>query len=83
MLVALLALMYDWFGLLNGIAMMVSVLVQWYLIKENRDAIDRSADGCTKLDLVKVFVSLSDGHVVTIHAPRSLEVGCFLTQPIP
>lgn len=66
-----------WFGLANALSMILSVLVKWYLVAENRAKLDELAtsvfaasDGRMR-DPVRHFVTLSDGtRCHTICSPR-------------
>lgn len=87
-LLVLTILVEDWFGLANALAMIVSVYVRWYLVRQHREYLDREAEkivvmGGENSDFVKAFCLLADGRAVTLLAPRGLVVNCFLTTPRP
>ncbi|KAI2624157.1 hypothetical protein GGR54DRAFT_595288 [Hypoxylon sp. NC1633] len=73
-------LMGDWWGLANAISMAVSVAIRCCLVQENVDALDRAViDACYgrsgisgDSEKVKLLISLADGRMVTMHAPRGL-----------
>lgn len=79
-------LMGDWYGLASAIGINVSIFVRWYLVTQNRQAIDRAATEETAkepFECVKTFCVLADNRVVTVFAPRNVVVNCFLTSPRP
>ena len=82
-LIVLAILVRDWFGFANAIAMTVSVLVRWYLVKQHRDFLDQEAASLSGSDLasVKILCQLDDGRAVTLLAPRGIVRSCFLTTP--
>ena len=75
----------DWFGLVNGVAMAVSVLVRWVIMAQNRDAINRAALAGFKSssEVVKTFWTIPNGKAVTIYLPRGVLTSCLLTTPRP
>ncbi|KAI1214587.1 uncharacterized protein F4807DRAFT_466182 [Annulohypoxylon truncatum] len=72
--------MGDWWGLANTISMIVSVVVRCCLVQENVDALDKAVlDACYERsgiqggsEKVKLLISLADGRMVTMYAPRGL-----------
>lgn len=76
----------DWYGLASAISIIVSIFVRWYLVTQNRQAIDRGAMKETvrnPTEVVKTLCVLADNKVVTIFAPRNVVINCFLTTPRP
>lgn len=76
-------LMSDWWGLVNATSMAMSVVVRCRLVQENANALDRAVlDECYgrsdidnshgDLEKVKLLISLADGRMVTMYAPRGL-----------
>ncbi|RDW87215.1 hypothetical protein BP5796_02909 [Coleophoma crateriformis] len=89
-LLVLTTLIGDWWGISNSIALVVSVFVRWYLVQENNYGLDKSCEeACYRSNTpqmtyrVKVLVTLDDGKMVTIYAPRGLVIGGFLRKPKP
>ncbi|VUC37995.1 unnamed protein product, partial [Clonostachys rosea] len=83
---ALLAgLIGDWWGLANGIAILVGVLVRRFVLAQRRAAIDRAMDKAlrTSDEPVKVFVTLPNGNAITISTTRGIVIDCLLTTPQP
>lgn len=84
-LIALSALVRDWFGLVNAAVLALSVAVRRYMLSENRRFLDNVA-GClrgTDAEMVKVFCTLANGRAVTLFAPRGIVTKGFLTTPRP
>lgn len=79
------ALMTDWWGLANAISLGISVLVRFAILKENRDAIDRSAETSVlqSTAIVKTFWKLPTGSSVTIYTSRGVLTECLLSTPRP
>ncbi|KAF7534067.1 hypothetical protein G7054_g6533 [Neopestalotiopsis clavispora] len=76
-------LLSDWWGLANAISMAMSVVVRCRLVQENVNALDSAViDACYgrsgihnihgDTEKVKLLISLADGRMVTMHAPRGL-----------
>ncbi|KAE8454443.1 hypothetical protein EG329_000065 [Mollisiaceae sp. DMI_Dod_QoI] len=88
-MIVLTVLMGDWWGLANSIALAVSVLVRRILVRENNMGLDdsckRACYSKTPQDTtrVKLLVTLDDGKLVTIYAPRGLVMAGFLKAPTP
>jgi len=84
-LLALTVLVSDWFGLVNAAALMASVFVRWYMLRQHRAYLDEMATGMSGpgTEFVKAFCLLSDGRAVTLRAPRGLVINGFLTVPRP
>ena len=78
-------LITDWWGLVNGVAMLGSVIVRQTVVGQSRRAIDISVDKSekTSCELVKVLVAIPDGKVVTVHTTRGIIIDCLLTTPRP
>jgi hypothetical protein len=73
--------MADWWGFANAISMVASVAIRWCLVQENTDGLDHAAvNACYgpsaqhPEERVKLLVTLSDGKMITIYAPRGLVV---------
>ncbi|KAF3481847.1 uncharacterized protein GIQ15_04606 [Arthroderma uncinatum] len=86
-LLVLTILMGDWFGLCNVVAMVVSVIVRWFLLLERRNGLDAGAKRAVSKgresgdqDIVKVLVALDDGKLVSMSAPRGVVRQCFTRQ---
>lgn len=76
----------DWYGFASAISINFSIFVRWYLVTQNRQAIDRGAmEESTRnpLGQVKILCVLADNKIVTVIAPRNVVVNCFLTSPRP
>ncbi|KAI1441572.1 hypothetical protein F5Y02DRAFT_399168 [Annulohypoxylon stygium] len=77
---ALAVAMGDWWGLANTISMAVSVIVRCCLVQENVNGLDKAVlDACYEKggiqgssEKVKLLISLDDGRMVTMYAPRGL-----------
>ncbi|KAI1448495.1 hypothetical protein F5Y02DRAFT_431292 [Annulohypoxylon stygium] len=84
-LLVLSVLMEDWFGFANTMALIVSVIVRWYMLEQCRYFLDRSSRDLVdyKEDIVKVFCVLVDGRAVTLFAPRGFVLNGLLTTPQP
>jgi hypothetical protein len=76
-------LMRDWWALANALSMAMSVIVRYRLVQENVNALDRAVlDACYgrsdidnshgDLEKVKLLITLADGRMVTMYAPRGL-----------
>lgn len=78
------AVLRDWWGLANGIAIIASVLVRQACLRQHRAYIDRVE---TTTDIspedVKLFVTLPDGRAVTVFTTRDILIECLLTTPRP
>lgn len=78
--------MGDWYGFASAISINFSIFVRWYLVTQNRQAIDRGAmkeSDRKSLEQVKTLCVLVDNKIVTVIAPRNVVVNCFLTTPRP
>ncbi|KAI9860214.1 MAG: hypothetical protein M1813_006324 [Trichoglossum hirsutum] len=75
----------DWWGLANGISMLLSVIVRWVILGQNRNALDHAVGEAQKTSdqLVKVFLTIPNGKVVTILTTRGIVIDCLLTTPRP
>jgi len=78
----------DWWGVVNGISMALSVLVRQIVLGQNRHALDVSVTEKRRLHgapetLVKVFLTMPTGEAITIKAPRDIVINCLLTNPQP
>ncbi|KAG7006524.1 hypothetical protein G7Y79_00014g036990 [Physcia stellaris] len=79
-------LLGDWYGFASAICIDTSIFVRWYLVTQNRQALDRAAveeDTRRTPALVKTLCFLRDNKVITVHAPRNVVINCFLTTPGP
>jgi hypothetical protein len=90
-LTALTLLMGDYWGLANSVAMIVSVIVRWVLVKENLLGLDDAAQtacygvgawqGTKTAEQVKLLITLPDGKMVTVYAPRGVVINCITKKP--
>lgn len=83
---ALLAgLIGDWWGLANGLAVLISVLVRRFVLAEHRRAVDDALYQASKTSTepVKVFTTLPNGTAVTISTTRGILIDCLLTITRP
>ena len=81
--VALPLLVGDYYGLASALCMNAGIIARAYLVKQNRDAIDRAATDtsiCSN-DLVRNFIILANGNATTVIAPRNVVVNCFMSTP--
>ena len=78
-------LMGDWWGLVNGLSMLISVLVRRTVVGQNRAALDLAASRGKdrSKEMVKTFWTLPTGTAITILAPRGIILDCLLTTPRP
>lgn len=79
-------LLGDWYGLASAICIDTSIFVRWYLVKQNRTALDHAAtdeDNRRNQEMVKTLCFLRDNKVVTVLAPRNVVINCFLSRPKP
>ena len=79
-------LLGDWYGFVAAVSIDVSVLVRWFLVSQNREAIDLASvdeDRRRSPEHVKTLCFLSDNKVVTVFVPRSVLINCFLDTPKP
>lgn len=77
-LIALSVLFGDWFGLANGLSMVVSVIVRWYVVEQNRNKIDEVAEEGMhkKPEMAKLLCVLPNAKSVIIHAPLGVVMNC-------
>lgn len=78
----------DWWGIVNGISLALSVLVRQIILGQNRHAVDASVTEKRRLQgapetMVKVFLTMPTGKAITIKAPRDIVINCLLTNPQP
>jgi hypothetical protein len=76
----------DWYGLANATAMLVSVLVRAYILKQNRDGLDGAAVRCMQYEdrrMAKIICLIDEGKMVTMFIPRPMVHQCFLQRPLP
>lgn len=75
-LISLAVLMKDWFGLSNALSMGLSVLIRWFTVRDNVHALDQAVlSACSRSDSseeLKLLVTLADGKMVSMYAPRAL-----------
>lgn len=78
-------LIRDWWGLANGIAMFLSVIVRRVVLGENRLALDCAARNVqtTPDQQVKLFITLPNGRAISLRTSRGIVIGCLLTTPRP
>lgn len=86
--VVLSLLLRDWWGVVNGIAMVISVLVRRLVLQENEKALDENATCAWKdpkkaEEEVKVFLETPFGDAATVFTSRRVVVRCLLTTPRP
>ena len=76
----------DWYGLANATAMLVSVLVRAYILKQNRDGLDGAAIRCMEYEdpqMAKIICLIDEGKMVTMFIPKTMVSGCFIERPLP
>lgn len=76
----------DWYGLANATAMLVSVLVRAYILKQNRDGLDAAAVnyvGRGDRTMAKIICLINEGRIVTMLIPRDIVATCFVRRPCP
>jgi hypothetical protein len=74
----------DWYGLANATAMLVSVLVRAYVLKENRDGLDNAATlHEERRSIVKAICLIDEGNVITMFMPENILYSCLLQRPRP
>ena len=79
-------LLGDWYGFVSALCIDTSIFVRWYLVRQNRQALDHAAtteDTRRNPELVKTLCFLRDNKVVTVWAPRNVVINCFLSTPRP
>ena len=79
-------LLGDWYGLASALCIDTSIFVRWYLVKQNREALDHAAtteDNRRNSAKVKTLCFLRDNKVVTVWAPRNVVINCFLSALKP
>ncbi|RAL58226.1 hypothetical protein DID88_002275 [Monilinia fructigena] len=76
----------DGFGIANATAMAISVLVRWYLVRENMEGLDQAVLKVCRGpstdyfgERVKLLITLANGKLVTFYAPRSYLVSQIYT----
>lgn len=84
-LFALAILIGDWFGLANVASMAFSIVVRWYVVSQNRSALDDAAIRSDRESPQesKLFCILPNGKSVTIYAPTGVVIHCFTIDPKP
>ncbi|RBR03241.1 uncharacterized protein FIESC28_11795 [Fusarium coffeatum] len=82
-LIILAGLMGDWWGVVNGAAMLISVLVRQIVVGSNRRSLDAAVEAIKSNDEVKALISLPNGRLVTIYTSRGIVMDCLLTTPRP
>ena len=80
------ALQGDWWGFANATSMVISVLVRAYVLKQNRDGLDRAVDDVvhntmTNVTEEKILVVLADAKMVTMYVPSNIAYSCFISKP--
>jgi hypothetical protein len=90
-LTVLAIVMGDFWGLSNALAMFVSVMVRWYLVRENVLSLDDSSKRAVDkkdpdyLDFwketVRCFIELPNGDMVTLIAPERVVIDCIVRTP--
>lgn len=78
-------LMEDWWGLVNVISMIISIVVRQVVVGQNHAAIDRAVKRAAKTSAkeVKGFVTLPTGELITIKTSKGIVLDCLLTNPRP
>ena len=81
--VALPLLVGDYYGLASALCMNAGIITRAYLVRQNRDAIDRASTDTSiySNDLVRTFIILANGKATTVIAPRNVVVNCFMSTP--
>jgi hypothetical protein len=84
-MIVLASLINDWWGLVNGVALAVSVAARYAILKANRDAIDLAAIEATEKSstLVKTIWRLQDGSSLVVYTSRGILTECLLSRPRP
>jgi len=84
-IVALPILTGDWFGLVNAVSIVLSVLVRLVVVTQNRIAVDCAALAGFEFseEFIKTFWTIPNGRAVTIYIPRGVLISCLLTTPHP
>jgi hypothetical protein len=86
-LTILTVLMGDYWGLANTLAMVFSVIVRWYLVRENIQGLDSSSQhtlASPKMaQEVTLLITLPNGNMVTMYAPRGVVINCLTKKPEP
>lgn len=86
-LTALTILMGDYWGLANTLAMVFSVIVRWYLVRENVHSLDRmsihTSTSAKMAQEVTLMITLPNGSMVTMYAPRGVVINCLTKKPEP
>ncbi|RWA04020.1 hypothetical protein EKO27_g11082 [Xylaria grammica] len=78
------AVISDWWGVANGIALVASVVVRSILVQQNRAFVDKAVEpGTIEAKAVKVLVTTPDGKIVTIKTTRDIVINILLTTPRP
>lgn len=94
---ALTVLIGDWYGIANSLSMTASVLVRVYVLKANRDAIDKAIEDTTKQakekeaadpteklrQEVTILCILDDASPLIMKTPEHLIKACFVSTPTP
>lgn len=77
------ALIADWWGLTNAMALALSAFVWGAMLRANRDGIDRTADAAAQQStaLVKTLWKLADGSLLVMYVPRGVLTECLLSSP--
>lgn len=84
-LIALAAVVKDFWGLANALSMVASIFIRKALVHQNRKGVNIAVNNAKKFpdDVVKLFITLPSGKAVTVYAPRKIVLDCFLTDPVP
>jgi hypothetical protein len=80
-------LIRDWYGFATSIGMLVSVVVRRIVIQDLRDNLDEAAlESVTTFrgaEPVKLFITMPNGKLVSVHTRRGIVTGCFTrTKPL-
>jgi hypothetical protein len=87
----------DWYGIANSLSMTASVFVRAYVLKANRDAIDKAVDDATNAAKAKeaadptehptqevtILCILDDATAIIMKIPEHLIKSCFVVTPKP
>ncbi|GAB1309867.1 hypothetical protein MFIFM68171_00077 [Madurella fahalii] len=84
-MVTLAAVIRDWWGLTNAVALALSAAGRFAILWAMRDAVDRAADRAAHQStaVVKTFWKLPDGACVVVYTTRGILTECLLTTPWP
>ncbi|KAL9615724.1 MAG: hypothetical protein Q9160_009307 [Pyrenula sp. 1 TL-2023] len=84
-MILLASIMKDWWGLVNAISLVLSVIARFGILRANREAIDIAAMNASQQSdaIIKSFWRCPDGSCVALHTTRGILTECLLTSPKP